>query len=156
MRLYLVQHGEAVDKTVDPDRPLSGQGEKDVASVASVLARALVAPEKIMHSGKTRARQTADIFEGALGARAGAVEVSGIAPLDSVSEFADRLQGDAEATMVCGHQPFMGKLVSRLLTGDEDVQLVEYTPGSVACLERGPHGGWILIGFLRPELCQRE
>lgn len=156
MRLYLVQHGEAVDKTVDPDRPLSGQGEKDVASVASVLACASVDPEKIMHSGKTRARQTADILEAALGARAGAVEVSGIAPMDSVSEFADRVRSGAEATMVCGHQPFMGKLVSHLLSGDEDLQLVDYTPGSVACLERVPGGGWILIGFLRPEHCQRE
>ena len=30
MRLYLVQHGEAVAKEVDPDRPLSEHGREDI------------------------------------------------------------------------------------------------------------------------------
>ncbi len=34
MRLYLVQHGEAVTKAVDPDRPLSEQGRADVERLA--------------------------------------------------------------------------------------------------------------------------
>lgn len=153
MRLYLVQHGEAVDKSVDPDRPLSAQGEKDVSCVASVLAGAGETPNIIVHSAKTRARQTAEIFGTALGAKAGTHEICGIAPLDSVTDFAARVPEFAEDTMVCGHQPFMGRLVSHLLAGNEELPLVQYSPGSVACLERGSGADWVLCWLLRPELC---
>lgn len=153
MRIFLVQHGEAVDKSIDPERPLSGKGEKVVKSVAAILADAGAAPETIVHSGKTRAKQTAEILGRVLGVDVGARGISGIAPLDSVTDFAQRLPQMVEETMVCGHQPFMGKLVSHLLAGDEAVPLVEYSPGSVACLERSAEGNWVLCWFLRPELC---
>lgn len=153
MRLYLVQHGESVDKSVDPDRPLSSRGEKDVECVASILLRAGTVPKRIVHSGKTRARQTAEIFDRALATSAGASETTGIAPLDSITEFASRLPEMPEETMVCGHLPFMGRLVSYLLAGNEDKPVVEYSPASIACLEYRSEGHWVLCWFLRPELC---
>jgi len=153
MKLYLVQHGEAVDKSVNADRPLSSEGEADVRCIASILLRAGAAPRKILHSGKTRARQTAEVFSGILEVQAGPTEISGIAPLDSVVEFTSRASEMAEDTMVCGHQPFIGRLVSQLLAGDEEMPLVEYSPGSVACLERDDEGNWVLRWFVRPELC---
>lgn len=156
MRLYLVQHGEAVDRTVDPDRPLSHEGKKDVERIASLLARAEATPKQILHSGKIRARQTAETLDEWLGAPAGRNEISGIAPLDSAAEFAKRLPQLGGDTMVCGHQPFMGRLVSHLLADSEELPLVEYSPGSVACLERGTEGGWVLCWFVRPELCRRK
>lgn len=156
MRIYLVQHGEAVDKTVDPDRPLSARGHADVESIAQRLAVAGAAPEKIHHSGKTRARQTAEIFAGVLKTAADAGEVPGIAPLDSAAGFARRLPELGGETMICGHQPFMGRLVSHLLTGSEERTLVAYSPGSVAILEQTAEGSWILCGFVRPEMCRRE
>lgn len=154
MRLFLVQHGEAVDKTADPDRPLSPQGKLDVEGVASALARASVAPQAIVHSGKSRAKQSAEIFQRVLEANTKAAEILGIGPLDSVSEFAERAQEMSADTLVCGHQPFMGKVVSHLLTGDQAVPLVAYSPGTCACLERGAEGSWTLVWFLRPELCR--
>ncbi len=154
MRLFLVQHGEAVDKTVDPERPLSPQGKTDVEGVALALVRASVAPQAIVHSGKTRAKQSAEIFQRVLDAKGRAAEVSGIGPLDSVPEFAERAQEMSADTLVCGHQPFMGRLVSHLLTGDQELPLVTYSPGSVACLERNAEGSWALTWFLRPELCR--
>jgi phosphohistidine phosphatase len=153
MRLYLVQHGGSVDKSVDPDRPLSSQGEKDVECVASILLRAGAVPKRIVHSGKTRARQTAEIFDRALATSVGANETTGIAPLDSIIKFASRLPEMPKETMVCGHQPFLGRLVSHLLAGNEDKPIVEYSPASVACLEDRPDGVWVLCWFLCPELC---
>jgi phosphohistidine phosphatase len=153
MRLYLVQHGQAMNKAVNPDRPLSREGEAEVNRIASILSRIGTAPGRIVHSGKTRARQTAELFDEALGAKTGPTEISGIAPLDSVIDFAVRVSEMAEDTMVCGHQPFVGRLVSRLLAGDEDIPLVEFSPGSVACLERGADGIWVLCWLIRPELC---
>lgn len=151
-----MQHGRAVDKSVDPERPLSGQGEEDVNCVARMLVGAGTTPDKIFHSGKARSRQTAEIFGKAFKLKSGAGEISGIAPLDSVSDFAVRIPGFAENTMVCGHQPFMGRLVSHLLAGNEDMPLVEFSPGSVACLEPGSGGSWVLCWLLRPELCAKD
>lgn len=153
MRLYLVQHGRAVDKSVNPERPLSGEGERDVQRIASTLSRLAIAPKRILHSGKSRARQTAELLCGILVSKSDPTEVSGIAPLDSVVDFAARVSQMAEDTMICGHQPFIGRLVSRLLAGDEDMPLVEYSPGTVACLERSAEGSWVLCWLIRPELC---
>lgn len=155
MKLYLVQHGEAVDKTVDPDRPLSDQGRADVEDIARLIAGAGAAPEQIQHSGKTRARQTAEIFAAVLDTGAGVSEVDGIGPLDSAAALSQRLPSPGGERMICGHQPFMGKLVSHLLTGDEETSLVAYSPGSVACLEHSEETGWVLCWFVRPELRRR-
>ncbi len=62
MRIYLVQHGEAVAKDVDPERPLSEQGHNDVEKIATFLGNTQLGMERILHSGKLRAEQTAEIF----------------------------------------------------------------------------------------------
>lgn len=153
MNLFLVQHGEAVDKSENPDRPLSDRGRSDVGGVAAVLTRASVSPQRIIHSGKTRARETAEMLCAALTPGHEPEPVEGIAPLDPVTEFVKTLDVESERVMVCGHQPFMGRLVSYLLTGDEESPVIEYLPGSIACLQRSDESEWTLCWFLRPELC---
>jgi phosphohistidine phosphatase len=54
--------------------------------------------------------------------------------------------------MVVGHLPFMAKLVSRLLTGDDDRAPVAYQPGSVVCLELTADDNWHINWMLRPQL----
>ncbi len=49
MKLYLVQHAEAVPAEDNPDRPLSDKGRTDVQRVASFLARS-VRVGRIIHS----------------------------------------------------------------------------------------------------------
>ena len=66
MRLYLVQHGEAKPETEDPDPAPHRQGAANVRKVATATA-ALVSAARIIHSGKTRARQTAEIWALTLG-----------------------------------------------------------------------------------------
>lgn len=66
MRIYLVQHGAALAKDVDPARPLSEQGEQDVRRIAAFLARAGVGVGRIWQSGKRRAEQTAEQLAAAL------------------------------------------------------------------------------------------
>lgn len=153
MNLYLVQHGTAVDKSIDAERPLSPDGAGDVNRVASLLAMAGIAPERILHSGKLRAEQTAALFGKHLPS-AGTPEVTeGIAPMDPVEEFARRAAGWSDDVLVCGHQPFMGRLVSHLLGKNPSTNTVEYVPGSVAGLTRDDSGLWTLRCFIRPEFC---
>ena len=60
--LYLVQHGEAMDKDRNPDRPLTERGEVDIRNLGGFLERAGIAVEAVLDSGKHRARQTAEIL----------------------------------------------------------------------------------------------
>jgi phosphohistidine phosphatase SixA len=53
--------------------------------------------------------------------------------------------------MVCGHQPFLGKLVSYLLFGKAGVSSAEFLPGTIARLDRGEDGDWVLCWLVRPE-----
>ncbi|MBI2969584.1 MAG: phosphohistidine phosphatase SixA [Gammaproteobacteria bacterium] len=151
MRLFLVQHGEAAAKELDPARPLTASGRDDVARVAARLAVVDVRPPLILHSGKLRARQTAELLAQALGTRR--VEArSGLDPDDAVAELADRLPGFECDTLIVGHLPFLARLVSLLLCGVPDVRRVRFRTGSVVCLARGDDGAWGLEWMLRPEL----
>ena len=66
MNIYLVQHGEAVAKEVDPERPLTESGRSDVRRMASFLGAAGVRVSRIMHSGKVRAKETAELLAAAV------------------------------------------------------------------------------------------
>lgn len=152
MKLYLVQHGDAVPKETDPERPLSDQGRQDVQSLAAVLKRAGIAVQRLLHSGKHRAEQTAHILAAAVLEQGAAQAVPGIAPGDDATVFAQTVNGWDRDTLVVGHLPFLARLVALLLCGDPGRELVCYRPGSVVCLERSASGGWCVNWMLRPEL----
>lgn len=156
MKLYLVQHGDAVSKDTDPNRPLSGTGQRDVRSMAVFLGAAGIHVQNILHSGKTRAEQTAITLAEGMRLDTTVEAIAGIAPNDSVDEFAPTLVSHHQDTMVVGHLPFMARLVALLVAGDADKGLVAYQPGSVACLERLESGTWHLNWMMRPELLQRD
>jgi phosphohistidine phosphatase len=152
MRLYLVQHGEALAKELDPERPLSEGGRRDVARIADLLGRAGIRVAHLAHSGKTRARQSAELLAAAL-LEGGEIESrSGIDPKDPIRPVAEEAGRWAEDAMLVGHLPFMGKLTSLLLSGAEQADAVSFRPGSVACLEREAEGRWTLAWMVRPEL----
>ncbi|MGD2138656.1 MAG: phosphohistidine phosphatase SixA [Gammaproteobacteria bacterium] len=153
MRLYLAQHGEAVPKAEDPERPLSEQGSRDVLAVAALLQAGGVRVEKVWHSGKARAEQTARLLAGAVlprGRKPQAIE--GIAPNAAVADFSVDADVWEEDTLVVGHLPFMARLVALLTTGDSEREIVAYCPGSVVCLERADAGHWLVLWMVRPDL----
>jgi phosphohistidine phosphatase len=151
MRLWIVQHGDALAKNVDPDRPLSERGRSDVERLASHLAGCGVGVERVVHSGKTRAQQTADILAAALQARERVEAVKNLDPMDPPGPFAAECAGAAGDFLVAGHMPFVGKLVSLLVAAREDAALVDFVPGTAACLERADDGTWSVVCLLRPE-----
>ena len=57
-----VHHGVAVGPEEDPRRPLSTVGLADVARVAAKAAALGAKPDVVWHSGKLRAKQTAQEF----------------------------------------------------------------------------------------------
>lgn len=152
MKLYLVQHGEATTKEIDPERPLTEQGEADVGRVAARLAHAGVGARRVIHSGKTRARQTAELLAHKL---APGIETSvsdRINPLDDPSTLDLQAIAEGYDSMLVGHLPYMAKLVAYLVTGNSENTLVSYQPGSVVCLESNDDESWQINWMLRPEL----
>ncbi len=151
MKLYLVQHGMPVSKDIDPGRPLSPQGEKDISKMAEFLRASDHTVSRVLHSGKMRAHQTAEILAEAL-LISGEVEViDGINPNDPVQDFSLRAHKFKHDTMIVGHLPFMAKMVSYLVTGNEDQVIVAYIPGSVVSLQQVPEEPWQIQWMLRPD-----
>ena len=151
MKLYLAQHGEALSKDEDPERPLSEQGRRDVQAIASLTGEAGVRVARVWHSGKRRAGQTAQILAKVMLPRGKATSIGGINPNDPVEDFIADVDVWQDYTLVVGHLPFMSRLVSLLLVGDQGRELVRYYPGSVVCLERSSEHQWVLLWMLRPD-----
>ena len=152
MKLYLVQHGQAVPKQEDPGRPLSEQGREEVQRVAACLGEAGVRVVRVWHSGKLRATETAGILAGEVCSGKQVEMIKGIQPNDPVDEFASDADVWGEDTLVVGHLPFMSRLVSLLVAGDSKHELVHYTPGSVVCLQRDYTDRWVISWMLSPGL----
>ena len=152
MRLYLVQHGEAKPKDVDPERGLTDGGRADVERVAAFLKESGLKVNRVIHSGKLRARQTAEILLDAVGKQASFDSTTMIGPTDSPEPFANEIGELTTDTLVIGHLPFMARLVSFFIVGNPDHGVTAYRPGSMVCLERGGDGVWQIAWMLRPEL----
>lgn len=156
MKLYLVQHGDALPKNEAPDRPLSEQGRKDIDRVTELLTRSQVEVSRILHSGKTRAQQTAKLIAHGLGKTPAVTAAAGLSPNDLVAPWVDRIDGYEDNSMLVGHQPFLGKFVSHLLTGSESEHLVHFHPGSVVCLVRDKNKQWGVAWMIPPGLTVRQ
>jgi len=141
MALYLVQHGKSLPPEIDPDRSLS-----------EVAAGYNVSVSLIKHSGKTRARQTAEIMASCLNPEGGIVQSSGLDPNDDVTSVKDRCIC-RDNMMLVGHLPFMERLVSYLITGRPDLTIFKFQNGGIVCLDKDTgSGSWYITWTLMPKI----
>ena len=157
MRLYLCQHGNALPKSDDPNRPLSDQGSKDVNRMASFLARSRLSLAGVVHSGKLRAQQTALIYSDVLGAGRLVHECAyPISPNDPIEPLYKALLETAQIednVMIVGHLPYLNLLLSKLVAGDEAANCVQFEPGCVVALEKQANQtAWMIQWVMRPSL----
>jgi phosphohistidine phosphatase len=155
MRLYLVQHGDAAPEQLDPERPLSAAGRQDVEAVGRLLASNGIRAEHLAHSGKLRAQQTAELLATALAPGMVPDIMPGLSPNDPVEPVARTIADWTSSVMLVGHLPFMGKLVARLVAGDERKSVAAFVPGTVVCLQQDEAGYWVISWMVRPELAAR-
>jgi len=135
MALFLVQHGLSLPKDVDPEKGLSTEGMEAVQRIAEVARSYGIPVNHIIHSGKKRARQTADILAAVLTPDKGVGEITGINPLDDVAAFAAQVDLAAN-TMVVGHLPFLERLTSFLILGEPEPVVFKLQNGGILCLAR--------------------
>jgi phosphohistidine phosphatase len=121
VRLYLVQHGQAKTEDEDPERSLTDQG-----------------PARVFHSGKARARQSAEIWGELL--HAAIEQAGGLAPNDDPTTWLERLNAEADDILLVGHLPHLARLAGLLLIGDADHSVINFRPGGLVGLERSDQG----------------
>jgi phosphohistidine phosphatase len=153
MWLYLIQHGEAVAKEENRERPLSTVGREEVEKVAEFAVRNCcgIAPTtSIRHSGKLRARQTAELLAATLHLRQ-AEAADGLQPLDDPALWGKRLREMTSDLALVGHLPHLSELASLLLCGEGAGEIVRFRMGGIVALKR-ENGKWALHWQIIPEI----
>ena len=108
-RIYLAQHGLAVDKAEHAERPLSQAGIDQTKAIAKTLHGSKTPTSRIFHSGKLRAQQTAEIFANVMNITSTSA-VDGLSPNDDVELLAQHL--NVNNALYIGHLPHLEKLVA--------------------------------------------
>jgi len=152
MKLYLVQHGEALSKEQNPDRPLSDKGRADLAVAARFIKPLKVEVDYLWHSRKSRAIETAQILAQALEVNKGIVERDGLDPNDDILALEQELSGTYGDVMIVGHMPFLGKLAAQLLAGSEEAATVRFRQGGIVCLIYDKEAGWQVEWMVTPDI----
>src|SRR5437879_4094570 len=154
MRLYLVQHGAAKTEAEDPQRGITEEGRRAVERTADFLAALRLPLDRIEHSEKLRARQTAEILAARLRPAEGTRQIAGIAPNDDVEPMRARLA--KESKNLIGHLPYLSRLVARLRALPADKQVVRFQMGGVVRLVREENEEWIIRWMVIPNLLFRR
>ncbi len=150
MFLYLVQHGEAKKEEEDPQRGLTDKGFRDVTLAALYAEEHGIQVDRIMHSDKTRAMQTAQVLADRLKPGRGICQANDLAPMDDPAIWSKGLSETQEDVMLVGHLPYLAKLAGLLLCGDKEKMFVDFKMGGIVCLKRSDDGRWTLEWMVVP------
>jgi phosphohistidine phosphatase len=100
---------------VDPRRPLSAWGRESVDALAREAAARGVKPAVVWHSGKLRAKETAEAFWRACNPFAEFSATRDLQPEDPPAWIRDRLRGESRDVLIAGHYPHLPQLLTLLL-----------------------------------------
>jgi phosphohistidine phosphatase len=143
--VVLVHHAEAVGPGVDPERPLSVRGHTQVLWLSERAKDAGLRPAIIWHSGKLRARQTAEAFLRACNPAAQMRMVRGLRPDDPPDWVEDALLAEDREVLVVSHMPLLPALLRRLLSSAAD-----FPVNGLVALERTGEREWVERWRLAP------
>ena len=154
MELYLVQHAESKTKEEDPERGLTDSGFANVRKTAGFVKKLDISVETIYYSDKLRAKQTANGLAEGINSVTGLKQRDGIAPMDDISSMKDEIQGSDKNLMVVGHLPYMAKLASALLCGNENQNVVSFQNSCIIKLVRDEENKeWSVKWMITPDIC---
>ena len=133
--LLLVHHAEAEPPGVDPMRPLSARGRAQAELMAREAAARGAKPDVIWHSGKHRARQTADVVWRVCNPFASITAIRGLQPTDPPEWTRDLLIGEDRQIAVVGHMPSLPRILRLLLGERPDESLVSFPLNGAVALD---------------------
>ena len=144
MKLYLLQHGECESKEINEERPLTKKGRIDIEKLSKLGPFPVSC---VFHSGKLRAKQSAEIIAG----NSVVKQKNNLAPNDDIQPLLDEIKKSNDDLMIVGHLPFLSKLSSELLAGNQNKPIISFKQGSLLCLER-IEDDWIVLFFIIPDV----
>lgn len=136
LRVILVHHATALGPKEDAMQPLSGLGRAWADDAALEAARLGAKPSTIWHSGKLRARQTAEAFWRTCNPLASMSAQRGLLPGDPPQWIAHRLLVEEGELLVAGHMPQLALLLRLLVSGDAHAPAPDFPAHGVISLER--------------------
>ena len=155
--IYLIQHAKSKSKEEDPGRPITDEGRKTVEMVGAYLARLGISFDRVFHSGKLRAEQTAKILADSLKISERVEAHKGLDPQDPVNAITPWLSKQAQqgrkSVAIVGHLPFLDRLASLLVAGNETSGVIAFQYAGVVRLDPKVEGqGYTVRWVLTPEL----
>lgn len=142
MNLFILRHGIAVEPGTagfenDADRPLIPKGERRLRKAAAAMGKMELSFDLILSSPFVRARQTAEIITRKLKLRKRLQLTDTLAFGTSMKNLIALLAGLDPApgnVLLVGHEPYLSRLISLLVSGDENAA-VEMKKGGLCRLE---------------------
>lgn len=152
MKLYLVQHAKAKSKEQDPQRSLSEEGLRELERIVRFIKPLMLRVDYLWHSGKTRAAETADALAKIIHISKEQSAQKGLGPNDDVAAIREKITAGAMDIMIVGHLPFLSKLASLLLTGDESADTAAFKNAGIVSLSCCETDSWQIDWIVIPEL----
>jgi phosphohistidine phosphatase len=142
MNLFLLRHGNAVERDPqsfpdDARRPLTLKGEDRVRLVCDAMQALELSFDVILASPFLRARQTAEIVATTLGLRRALecrAELSPAGDVKALVRFINRLEPAPENLLLVGHEPYLSRFLSLLISGT-DTAVIDFKKNGLAKLE---------------------
>jgi phosphohistidine phosphatase len=142
MNLFLLRHGVAVERDPhsfpeDARRPLTLKGEDRVRLVADAMRALELDFDRIITSPYLRARQTAEVVASALGLRRGLESSETLAPEGdprALLRLINRVTPGPENVLLVGHEPYLSRLLSLLISGHTDAA-IDFKKNGLAKME---------------------
>ena len=132
MRLSLLRHGIAAARGSpgyenDSERPLTTKGERRMRRIAAGMQALRLSYDLILSSPYRRAQQTAEIVAQVLNTTEGILLTERLTPEGNPRQVIDVLRTDhreREDVLLVGHEPYLSRLISTLLTGGPNLPVV--------------------------------
>ena len=160
MNLYLLRHGIAAEPGTpgyenDSERPLIPKGERRLRSATSAMKKLDLSFDLILSSPFVRARQTAEIVAGELKLKKRIEFFDGLVPGGNpraLIHALNELKPAPENVLLVGHEPYLSRLISLLVSGGMDVAAIEMKKGGLCKLEVAAlrHGQCARLAWLLP------
>lgn len=133
MMIFLVRHGEAIERTEEQEdslRWLTKKGRKLLHKAGRRLHKKRVRPDYIITSPLTRAVQTAELILSYVGHHTELMADRRLAPDASVEQMVEMIHGryhdnKDESVMLVGHEPLLSQCAARLLGKESVAPLVK-------------------------------
>jgi phosphohistidine phosphatase len=165
MRLSLLRHGIAVERGSsgdedDGERSLTAKGERRLRRSAEGMLALGLTYDLILSSSYLRARQTADIVAQILKAAVGVHVSDALTPAGRPRQLIESLHTDyheRQHVLLVGHEPYLSRLISTLLTGGPNLPVVMKKGGLCTLQVETLHFGRCasLLSLLTPSQLRR-